>query len=202
MNYYETLGVPRDAKPEEIKRAYRKKARMAHPDKGGDTQAMVALNRAYETLGNERKRAYYDLHGEDEKLGTVEQAAMHCLWQMLMSFAQQAPESFDFVNQLREQVSTNRATVSQSERKFRAEIKKLEKQRKCIRRKGGKENLLDRAFEQRIAQLTAQVAEIPNALAVADKCLEVLKDYENAATAPDYLQQQSPFFAIVTGYQR
>lgn len=56
--YYEFLGVPRDATPAEIRRAYRAKAQLYHPDAGGDPEMMQLLNLAYETLM--RHRAEYD----------------------------------------------------------------------------------------------------------------------------------------------
>lgn len=57
-NYYETLGVSRDATPEEIKKSYRKLARKYHPDvsKEPDAEAqMQALNIAYDTLSDAEK---------------------------------------------------------------------------------------------------------------------------------------------------
>lgn len=62
-NYYETLGVSRDATPEEIKKSYRKLARKYHPDvsKEPDAEAqMQALNIAYDTLSDAEKKAEYD----------------------------------------------------------------------------------------------------------------------------------------------
>jgi DnaJ-class molecular chaperone len=59
-DYYATLGVPRTASADEIKRAYRKLASQHHPDKGGDTKKFQEIQAAYETLGDEKKRAMYN----------------------------------------------------------------------------------------------------------------------------------------------
>ena len=61
MTYYETLGVARDATPDEIKRAYRKLASQHHPDKGGDKAKFQEIQAAYDTLSNDQKRQQYDM---------------------------------------------------------------------------------------------------------------------------------------------
>lgn len=61
---YEILGVPRDASEDEIKRAYRRKARQLHPDAGGDEEAFKELTTAYEVLKNPQARANYDRYGD------------------------------------------------------------------------------------------------------------------------------------------
>ncbi len=62
-DYYEILGVPRDASPEEIKKAYYKLAHKYHPDKGGDEEKMKEINEAFQVLSDKEKRAQYDKFG-------------------------------------------------------------------------------------------------------------------------------------------
>lgn len=61
---YETLGVDPDATEDDIKRAYKRKAMIVHPDRGGDNDAFTALKKAYEVLSDEESRAHYDETGE------------------------------------------------------------------------------------------------------------------------------------------
>ena len=59
-DYYATLGVARTASADEIKKAFRKLASQHHPDKGGDTKKFQEIQAAYDTLGDEKKRAAYN----------------------------------------------------------------------------------------------------------------------------------------------
>lgn len=55
MTPFEVLGVPSDASPEEIKRAYRRLAQVHHPDKGGDAATFTHLTAAYEAALKPKK---------------------------------------------------------------------------------------------------------------------------------------------------
>ena len=61
-NYYEILGIPRDATQGEIKKKFRELAKKTHPDKTKEDseEAMVELNKAYEVLSDEVNRKKYD----------------------------------------------------------------------------------------------------------------------------------------------
>ncbi len=65
-DYYEILGVSKEATSDEIKKAYRKLAHKHHPDKtGGDDKKFKEINEAYQTLSDETKRSQYDQFGKD-----------------------------------------------------------------------------------------------------------------------------------------
>src|SRR5262249_17287384 len=68
QDYYEILGVKRDAKPEEIKKAYRRLARKYHPDVNpGDKTAeerFKKMSEAHDVLSDPKKRSVYDRFGQ------------------------------------------------------------------------------------------------------------------------------------------
>ncbi len=63
-DYYDILGIKRDASAEEIKQAYRRMALKHHPDKGGGAEAKFKeINEAYQVLSDPNKKAAYDRYG-------------------------------------------------------------------------------------------------------------------------------------------
>src|SRR5215208_6471724 len=67
-DFYQVLGVKKDAKPEEIKKAYRRMARKYHPDVNpGDKSAeerFKLITEAHDVLSDEKKRKVYDRFGQ------------------------------------------------------------------------------------------------------------------------------------------
>ena len=72
-DYYEILGVPRDATPDQVKKAYRRLARELHPDVAGHDPAAEErfkdVSRAYDVLGNPEKRRAYDMGADPASPG-------------------------------------------------------------------------------------------------------------------------------------
>ncbi len=63
-DYYEILGVAKNASDDDIKRAFRKLAHQYHPDKpGGNAEKFKEANQAYQVLGDAEKRRKYDQYG-------------------------------------------------------------------------------------------------------------------------------------------
>ena len=59
-DYYEELGIPRNAEKSEIKSAYRLLAKKYHPDTGGNNDKFLAIQLAWETLSDSQKKIIYD----------------------------------------------------------------------------------------------------------------------------------------------
>lgn len=59
-DYYQILGVPQAASPNDIRNAYRRMAMQNHPDRGGSHAAMLLVQEAWEVLSDDGRRARYD----------------------------------------------------------------------------------------------------------------------------------------------
>ena len=96
-DYYQIMGVARDANAEDIKRAYRKLARKFHPDINKDPGAEAQfkeVGEAYEALGDPEKRAAYDQLGKDWKAGQEFKPPPN--WDAGFEFSGRSSEGGDF----------------------------------------------------------------------------------------------------------
>ena len=89
-DYYQILGVAKNASEEDIKKAYRRLAHEHHPDKGGDANKFKEINEAYQVLSNREKRRQYDQFGRAFDAG----AGMPPNWDF--NFGQGFPPGFEF----------------------------------------------------------------------------------------------------------
>ncbi len=97
-DYYETLGLKRDASDAEIKSAYRKLARKYHPDVNKTKEAeekFKDINEAYEVLGDKQKRQRYDSLGAGWQ-GGAEYTPPPGFENFNFNFNQDGAQSFDF----------------------------------------------------------------------------------------------------------
>ncbi|MBU1130542.1 molecular chaperone DnaJ [Patescibacteria group bacterium] len=92
-DYYNTLGINKEASQEEIKKAFRKKAHEHHPDKGnGNADKFKEVNEAYQVLGKPEKRRQYDQFGTTFE-GMGGQAAYDAGFDWADMFRQGGPSS-------------------------------------------------------------------------------------------------------------
>ena len=72
-DHYRVLGVDKEASTDQIREAYKEKALKNHPDRGGDQDTWVAIQKAFDTLSDMQKRALYDRTKSDEDGGAEKQ---------------------------------------------------------------------------------------------------------------------------------
>ena len=66
IDLYKLLGIKRGATRDEVRKAYRRKAKTSHPDSGGSVEQFGVLATAHEVLSDARRREKYDATGEIE----------------------------------------------------------------------------------------------------------------------------------------
>lgn len=89
-NYYDILDVDKNASKDDIKKAFKKKAKKCHPDSGGDAESFKALVVAYDILSDARKRKMYD-EGKDINDTTIDMSYKRQAYDMVLQ---------DFINVL------------------------------------------------------------------------------------------------------
>lgn len=185
-DHYETLGVARSASEDEIRQAFRRRAKAAHPDReGGDTDKMADLNRAYATLTDQSARTRYDETGLDPNLATLEQRAIAELRNIVSQISEQV-EDGDFCAIIVQNLFNAQNTIANGRNLATARLRKYAKQRRRIVRKGGSESLFDCVFADKIANAEAALSQATEALEVVDHCIKLMGDYESLAEVPQW----------------
>lgn len=126
---YETLGLERDADGDAIKTAYRKAAKTAHPDSGGDTEEFGRLQACYDLLKDPVRRKVYDNTGYDPQLADPRDLKGILMLETLVNefiLDEREPGSFDPLAAMRRKLSDDIV-------KSRFHILELERHRARVR---------------------------------------------------------------------
>lgn len=160
-NLYDILGVPRDAKPRDIKAAYRKRAAAAHPDKGGSDEALQAINQAWEILGDPEKRRRYDETGEmagaESMTSPGEVLFLQVLDEMINEMLMQGEGNL--LKEIQKKLASREKEIRVGHRRLQDRIELLEKQlgRFTI---AAEENLIESRLKNCLAELNQALASL------------------------------------------
>ncbi|MBB4103471.1 curved DNA-binding protein CbpA [Rhizobium borbori] len=127
---YKMLGVERDADEQAIKIAYRKAAKTAHPDSGGDVEQFARLQAAFELLKDPVRRRVYDDTGYDPQMADAKDLKGLMMIETLVNdfiLDEREPGSFDPVAAMRRKLSDDIL-------KSRFHILELERHRARVRK--------------------------------------------------------------------
>lgn len=177
MSLYETLGVEESATSEEIKKAYRAKAKAEHPDGGGDAERFNQIVRAYDVLKDDDARKEYDETGR-VRSGSPEDRTTDAARGILATLVAQAAAQenairHDIIKTMRESLHKARKEAADQLPQAEKDIKRLGDM--LDRLKG--EGILRSLFEQRKQSTHGVVAHIEQKQAEIDRALELLEGY-------------------------
>ncbi|HWT57837.1 MAG TPA: J domain-containing protein [Rhizobium sp.] len=176
---YDILGVERNADEAQLKAAYRKHAKVAHPDSGGDSQAFDKLQKAYALLLDPVRRKVYDDTGYDVEFADAAELQALVMIEKLVTDAvldERLPGSFDPVAVMQESLSEElrKARFSKSELERHASriglhLERLEKQ-------SGRD-VLAHMFRARIEAIGKAVVETEAKIKAAERAADMLAGY-------------------------
>lgn len=187
MNYYDILGVATDANQDAIKKAFRKKASAAHPDReDGSPELMQRLNAAYACLSDTVRRTTYDESGidVDSELKSLDSKAHEVLASVFAETLNNGTQNpIEYIHmQLSAVVGKFRDNIRSSE----TMVSRLRSQRTRIRHKtAGGENIFHAVIDDRIEVcLKAQVLFRESQL-VYEHAQVMLENYESDKIVAD-----------------
>lgn len=182
---YRVLGVGRRAAQDDLRRAYRHKAKTSHPDSGGSVGAFGEIATAYAVLSDPVRRERYDQTGEIDppRADTLDASAIEVIAQKLglIIHAEQDVTSLDIgaliEGAIREDMTQRRTNIAGHERA----IQRTTKLRARIRRKAnGRDNMLAKVLDWHEVSARDQIKKNEAAVASLERALEILKDYSFA----------------------
>lgn len=154
---YGALGVGKDANPEEIRKAYRKASKKAHPDAGGSAEKFALIALAAEVLGDDQRRASYDQTGkiEDRPQDKSMSAVMQAIDSVLNECARRGlnPETVDIVSDAKKTLKIQLEKMDENAKAAQKTIDAAKRLVKRFRSKGSKPNRLAPLIEGRIRQV-------------------------------------------------
>ncbi len=172
---YDKLGVNKTASDDEIKKAFREKAKDAHPDKqGGDHQKMQELTQAYGILKDPLKRAKYDNTGEMHDV-PFDQKFTGFVASIFLKLIEVNGDGVDRVDLIAEFLEQCRLIIENSNKekaKLNKERNRIEKVMKRL--SSTKENKIGRVLEFRITEYKKDLRILDDQIQFMRDCEEVI----------------------------
>lgn len=185
---YETLGVPPDATDDQIKKAFRHKARKTHPDSNraeDATEKFDAVQKAFLVLSDKKKREAFDKTGEvleDEKQPDAIAILIEIFDGGLNAMLQ--GQSFNLGKYMRENVNNNLERVQGNIPELEAKVKKLERLQDVIKYRGPGQDFLNYHIHALLEDAMRAKATIEQRLSDLEAAKELLAYFTFPEPAP------------------
>lgn len=182
---YETLGLKKEASKDDVRKAYRRRARSTHPDAGGSREEFDRVTRAHLLLTDDSRRARYDSTGDatEAEPDNAEAAAIQVIVALIDTHIQKLIAHGQNVNLGDPQVLACHLVTEQIQ-KIRGDMGKynslhtgLMRAARMKRRKKGPA-LLIKALQHRANEIKAESAKVEKALKSHTDALAMLQEYQ------------------------
>ena len=195
IDLYKLLGIKRGASKAEVRKAYRRKAKVSHPDTGGSADTFSALATAHEVLSDARRREKYDATGEIEpaRPDNADVAAVEIIAQKLGLIIHSEHDVSalgigEMIEQaIREDIARRQAGIADHNRaieraaKLRARVK---------RKKDGGDNTLARVLDWHERAAKDLIKKSEEAVSSMERALEILDGYDFIDDLPPIVEAQ------------
>lgn len=182
-NPYEELGVPEDANDEDIRRAYRQRAKQAHPDAGGNAAEFASLSRAMTLLLDPVQRKKFDDFGHvDENTSNIESMAMEQVVSFISNSIQATLDNnvsiqgLDFIKGGKLWCEQRIAELRNYNRRFQRQIELHEKIKKRLHTVR-KNDPVSRMLAHQIRELKVRIEGNEKQIEVTTCALKIFGDY-------------------------
>jgi DnaJ-class molecular chaperone len=174
-NFYKTLELEsEEASQEEIKKAYRNKAKQHHPDKGGDEAVFKEIQLAYDVLSDEEKRARYDA-GEPTEGESRETRAKRNLCKVFDSIVDGElfdPAHSDLFRGINAEINEKTLNMESDKEEMEIAIRKLED----IGSRINNADMLREHVEHTVLQIKASIAHVTEEIEVSKLMKTLLEE--------------------------
>jgi curved DNA-binding protein CbpA len=196
---YGILDIRRDAGPQAVKTAYRRKVQSAHPDRGGDPDVFILVVKAFGILSDPDARRLFDETGIIDEGGVRDyrREVATILADMFDAAVETAVstglglERVDFIRQMTQAVQTGLVEARSQLRRVNGEIGALQALRNRIRRHDSERNLFVERLDAQIATKTEQHAQIRRRQGILETALAELDSYDSATELIVALETES-----------
>lgn len=173
---YEVLGVAKDATQEEIRKAWQRKAKEAHPDRaGGDDATMALINTAYALLRDPEARRQWDENRTTGGAMSDEQKAMTLLRGAAYAAIAQCLSGTNPIEAIRAALDGQVGGCQHARIACHRELEALEKMRRRVR--GPQPNFLTDMIDRELEQRRERLPEFDNDERLYELALSMLKEY-------------------------